>query len=102
MGLLTGDRKYPTLQASTVKKVMENDGKLNDEFVESLDSADAKIIEEVFDYVDKDHVKTVQMYGNNCHLPGSLQGALHAFLKFAQNTGEDSSRENIFEEAVRA
>ena len=40
------------------------------------------------------HINQVEKWGKNCHLPGSYQGALHAFLTYPS--------ENKFPEAIRS
>ena len=48
----------------------------------------------VLDKLEEDHIVTVESLGKNCHLPGSFQGALHAFLT-------SRASDNRFPESVR-
>ena len=44
-----------------------------------------ELAKEVFDCADDPHTETVKKFGMACSLPGSFQGALHAFLKHSQD-----------------
>ena len=47
------------------------------------------------------HGDTVESLGRNCHLPGSFQGALHAFLHTSEE-GEDRWRQQGKWETMQA
>jgi len=99
--LLSGNKKYPTLQALLILELFQNK-EITEDFVDTLDRNEAPIVQEVFDYLEEDNVKCTHMYGNNCHLPGSLQGALHSYLKHVQDTSGNICSEEKFKTAVRA
>ena len=55
--------------------------------------------EAVFDLERKDPVETCRQFGNNCHLPGSYQGALQAFLHHRDN---DQDQHQQYQDTIRA
>ena len=46
----------------------------------------------VLERAGEQHGDTVESLGRNCHLPGSFQGALHAFLHTSEEGEKDRWR----------
>lgn len=84
--LLSGETDYVRYQAQVLRHVL-----IKKEFLSSnidiLDQEVKEVTQKVFDKRENEHVSTVASFGNNCDLPGSYQGALHAFIR---NNGQES------------
>ncbi|CAL4197539.1 unnamed protein product [Meganyctiphanes norvegica] len=77
--LLTGNSLMVKCQAQILQKVLlfQRFSKI---YIEGLDVEVQPAAMEVFNHLSDDHLEAVSKFGNNCHLPGSFQGGLHAFL----------------------
>ena len=84
--LLSGQTDFVQCQARVLKYVLNNK-KFEQTDITVLNDAVKEVTEKVFDKLEYEHVSTVDNFGNNCHLPGSYQGALHAFIR---NSGTNS------------
>lgn len=84
--LLSGQTDFVQCQARVLKYVLNNK-KFEQTDITVLNDAVKEVTEKVFDKLEDEHVSTVDNFGNNCHLPGSYQGALHAFIR---NSGTNS------------
>merc|ERR1711915_79588 len=93
--LLTGEEKFVKCQATVLLHVLRNKTFSEDD-IEILDNEVRELTQKVFDKHQEDHVETVSNFGNNCHLPGSYQGALHAF-----NGSKDKTEQDHFKSAIR-
>jgi len=78
--LLSGQSHFVQYQSEILKFLMKNK-KFEKNDIDCLDIQEKEFIENVFEDHNKEHITTVEKYGNNCHLPGSFQGSLHAFVK---------------------
>ena len=70
-------------------------GGLDQTVLDLLAGDQREATELVFEREEEDPVETSRQFGNNCHLPGSFQGALHAFLHHRES-------EDWFQETLRA
>jgi len=84
--LLSGQTTFVRCQAQILKCLLKTKT-FQETDISSLDDEVRELTGDVFNKLKDDHVTTVDNFGNNCHLPGSFQGSLHAFLK---NNGADS------------
>lgn len=84
--LLSGQTDFVQCQARVLKYVLKN-RKFQQTDINILNDAVKEVTKNVFDKLEDEHVSTVDNFGNNCHLPGSYQGSLHAFIR---NSGMDS------------
>jgi len=86
--LLSGVQIWVRTQVEVLRTVMV-ESSLSREDVEELEVEEEawEALEQVWDNLETGHTEAVEHWGNNCHLPGSLQGALHSFLQCQeQNT----------------
>lgn len=101
--LLTGVTTWVTAQLEVVRAVLEM-GALSRESAEELEVEEEAwaALEQVWERIEEDHIKVVSDWGNNCHQPGSVQGALHAFVRYmdVENSKEGNVGET-FKSAVR-
>jgi len=88
--LLSGVETWVRTQAEILRMVIKEDS-LNREMLEEIEVEEEawEAVEQVWTKLDDDHTETVDSWGNNCHLPGSLQGALHSFLRHQDLEGEE-------------
>jgi len=78
--LLSGQTPFVKCQAQVLKCVLKNK-KFQQTDIATLNDEVREFTENVFDKIEDEHVPTVDNFGNNCHLPGSFQGSLHAFIR---------------------
>ena len=92
--LLTGNTDYARCQATVLRETLLKGG-LDQTVLDLLAGDQREATELVFEREEEDPVETSRQFGNNCHLPGSFQGALHAFLHHRES-------EDRFQETLRA
>ena len=92
--LLTGNTEYARCQAIVLRETLLK-GSLDQTYLDLLAGDQREAIELVFEREEEDPVETSRQFGNNCHLPGSFQGALQAFLHYRES-------EDRFQETIRA
>ena len=92
--LLTGNTDYARCQAIVLRETLLKGG-LDQTVLDLLAGDQREATELVFEREEEDPVETSRQFGNNCHLPGSFQGALHAFLHHRES-------EDRFQETLRA
>jgi len=101
--LLTGVTTWVTAQLEVVRAVLEMGG-LSRESAEELEVEEEAwaALEQVWERIEEDHIKVVSDWGNNCHQPGSVQGALHAFVRYLDvENSEEGNVGETFKSAVR-
>jgi len=88
--LLTGVTTWVATQVEVVRAVLEMGG-LTRESAEELEVEEEAwaALEQVWENIEEDHTKAVGGWGNNCHQPGSVQGALHAFVRHQEGNVEE-------------
>jgi len=96
--LLSGQTDFVEYQLQVLRHVLINKQFLSSD-IDILRQDVRQITQDVFDKIEDDHVTTVAGFGNNCHLPGSYQGALHAFI---QNTTSQDSFAATIRDVIRA
>jgi len=100
--LLTGVTTWVATQVEVVRAVLEMGG-LTRESAEELEVEEEAwaALEQVWEKIEEDHTKAVGEWGNNCHQPGSVQGALHAFVRHQESNIEEEKAKENFKAAVR-
>ena len=77
--LLTGNTDYAQCQAIILRQLLLT-GRLDHTCLGLLSGEQREATRLVLEAVGEDPVERSRQFGNNCHLPGSYQGALLAFL----------------------
>ena len=91
--LLSGRSDLVRSLGGCLRQVLLSEGQITLEEIKKAKDAKEMVIP-VLDKLEEDHIVTVESLGKNCHLPGSFQGALHAFLT-------SRASDNRFPETVR-
>jgi len=95
--LLSGQSDFVQCQAHVLRHVLQTKH-FNLTDIGILNESVKDATKDVFDKIENEHISTVASFGNNCHLPGSYQGALHAFIR---NNESDSFVDTI-RDVIRA
>ena len=90
--LLSGRSEYVRCQAIVLRQVLLED-RLDQTCLALLTGEVREATQAVFALEREDPVETCRQFGNNCHLPGSYQGALQAFLHHRDNQGQDQHQQ---------
>ena len=86
-------------QAVILRQVLL-EGRLAQTCLHLLTGVAREATQAVFDRQREDPVETCREFGNNCHLPGSYQGALQAFLHHHHH--EDQDQDQQYQDTIRA
>ena len=97
---MTGKIEFVRTLATVLRQIQLH-GNINVNDASEMDTATTQdVIDKVNDGADDErdvrsrHIDQVDKWGKNCHLPGSYQGALHAFLTHPED--------NQFAETIRS
>ena len=90
-------------QAVILRQVLL-EGRLDQTCLHLLTGEAREATQAVFDRRREDPVETSRQFGNNCHLPGSYQGALQAFLHHHhhEEQDQDQDQDQQYQDTIRA